>query len=215
MIEVRIPFPLAALKSKANQIAESLLLKSDSRLDSILISFGFQNVGVSFFFLCVWFFFLFFSFFCDLLRLNYITHSLCFQVVRVVISLCMASASSYEDARKQHVEENKKRLEDLGVSKISRSLSLLTNSNSKSEVYLHSVSRQFPLFSDRLIYCFHGDTEASPKAEAGERLHIGTKTLFTGPHSCRFLLRRCKDSCLSFYSYQRRRMRNQSTRKEL
>ncbi|RVW56527.1 putative B3 domain-containing protein [Vitis vinifera] len=45
----------------------------------------------------------------------------------------MAAASSYEEARKQHLEENKKRLEDLGILKISQSLSFLTNSNSKSQ----------------------------------------------------------------------------------
>ena len=57
----------------------------------------------------------------------------------------MAAASSYEEARKQHLEENKKRLEDLGILKISQSLSLLTNSNSKSQVNLHCFSDLFPI----------------------------------------------------------------------
>ncbi|RVX22865.1 hypothetical protein CK203_008419 [Vitis vinifera] len=35
----------------------------------------------------------------------------------------MAAASSYEEARKQHLEENKKRLEDLGILKISQKAS--------------------------------------------------------------------------------------------
>ena len=57
----------------------------------------------------------------------------------------MAAASSYEEARKQHLEENKKRLEDLGILKISQSLSFLTNSNSKSQVNLHCFSDLFPI----------------------------------------------------------------------
>ena len=58
----------------------------------------------------------------------------------------MAAASSYEDVRNQHLEENKKRLEELGILKISQSLSLLTDSNSKYKVSnLHWFSHLFAI----------------------------------------------------------------------
>lgn len=84
----------------------------------------------------------------------------------------MAAASSYEEARKQHLEENKKRLEDLGILKISQSLSLLTNSNSKSQkrppkpkpesVYMLEPRRSSRVRNSVASYCDEVDISLPP-----------------------------------------------------
>ncbi|KAM6578482.1 hypothetical protein CsatB_030319 [Cannabis sativa] len=69
-------------------------------------------------------------------------------------------SNTYEEVRKQRLEENKKRFEDLGIAKITKSLSDLTNSEKKSPICFSYLAR--PL--DEVIIASYEERNAAFKA---------------------------------------------------
>ncbi|KAL2347706.1 hypothetical protein Fmac_001706 [Flemingia macrophylla] len=83
------------------------------------------------------------------------------------------SNNTYEEARKQRLEENKKRFEDLGISRISKSLTEITSSAKKTP---HHLPKRKPNNTNIEVEPTRASRARKPVPSCREDLMMGIQT---------------------------------------